>query len=231
MADNHTAERDRSSDRQGWLFRPDELHVASFAEIRPRFSRSRDPTYVTPDRGTNLRHVSRDIWRNTSYISRQPDRFDEVRAAKMREISPTEAVRDRRNGFSSLERTQRRRPEPRALIKQKEKPVPPRWSRCAAPRGLPSPDKSLSSPAGFYLRPVKIANEHETTKSSVTVARERISVESIVFEGCDEVGGAPRCIFGRGLWGPAICSARATKAVPLEQISGRYAGISIDRRK
>jgi len=45
-------------------------YTSSFAEIRPCFSRSRDPIYVTPSRGTNLRHVSQDIWHNT-YISRR----------------------------------------------------------------------------------------------------------------------------------------------------------------
>lgn len=51
MADNYTAERTDRPIVKADYFDPMN-YTSSFAEIRPRFSRSRDPIYVTPGRGT-----------------------------------------------------------------------------------------------------------------------------------------------------------------------------------
>jgi len=140
-------------------------YTSSFAEIQLCFSRSRDPIYVTPGRGTC--GTSRGISGTTRCIYRDGPRsfWRATRCKNERDIAD-QAARDRRNGFSSLERPQRRQGQTPSLNKTKRKAcVPPRWrwSRCAAPPGAPippspaGPDKSLSSPTGFYLRPVKIA--------------------------------------------------------------------------
>jgi len=173
-------------------------YTSSFAEIQLCFSRSRDPIYVTPGRGTC--GTSRGISGTTRCIYRDGPRsfWRATRCKNERDIAD-QAARDRRNGFSSLERPQRRQGQTPSLNKTKRKAcVPPRWrwSRCAAPRGLPyhhhqrGPINHYPRRPAFTCDPWK-SHEHETAKSSVTVARERISVESMVSEGCDEVGGAP----------------------------------------
>jgi hypothetical protein len=86
MADNYTAERSDRPIVKADYFGPMN-YTSSFAEIRPRFSRSRDPIYVTHPVGGRTCGTSRGISGTTRRIHRggPADRFDELHAAKMRE--------------------------------------------------------------------------------------------------------------------------------------------------
>lgn len=145
----------------------------------------------------NLRHVSRNIWRNISciyiYIEAAPIVFDELHAAKMRDIVD-QAARDRPNGFSLSFREAATTPAPNLGALKKSPSRQGGGEVVAKPPGVSghhwrSPDKSLSLPTGFYLRPVKIARTRNRQIERDCCSREDC-VESMVSKGCDEVGGA-----------------------------------------